>query len=98
MKNNLSILGFHNDKWYTIYNKNFKIYIKIELEKNNIQNNIITILSNSFEHLDVEIKLSKTQVHFYYENIEHLLSKDSIVVDMQLRIILTKLNILNKNS
>lgn len=94
MKNNLSILGFENDAWYTIYNKNFKIYIEIELEKNNI----IKIHHSLFKQLDDEIKLSKTQVHFYYENIEHLLSKDSIVVDMHLRIILTKLNILNENS
>lgn len=94
MKNNLTILKFHNDKWYTIYNREFKIYYEIEIE----QNNTLIILSEFFEHLNVEIRLSKTQIHFYYENIEYLLSKDPIVVDMHLRIILTKLNILNEDS
>ena len=94
MKNNLTILSFENIAWYTIYNKKFKIYIEIELE----ENNIIKIHQSSFEHLDDEIRLSKTQVHFYYENIEYLLFKDPIIINMHLRIILTKLNILNEDS
>ena len=94
MKNNLSILRFQSDKWCTIYNREFKIYFEIEIK----QHNTFTIMSEFFEYLDVEIRLSKTQIHFYYENIKYLLSKDPIIINMHLRIILTKLNILNEDS
>ena len=94
MKNNLTILTFNtNQEYYTIYNNKFKLCLELLIKKN-----IINIISNDFNAVNFEISMSNGEIKIYYKHIEYLLSKDPIILDMHLRIILTKLNILNEDS
>jgi hypothetical protein len=93
MKNKIIVLIFSNIPYYTIYNIYYKILFELE-----IKNNSFIIINNDYDTLDTEIVLSHSKIHFYYEHIKYLLFKGPIILDMHIRIILTKLNILNDNS
>jgi hypothetical protein len=93
MKDNLTILHFGNSRYHTIYNEKLRFCLELEVRLNQIH-----IVCDDYSILNLEKRMASNRTKMYYQNIEGLLSKDSVVVNIHLRIILTKLNILYVDS